>query len=704
MDDQNQNKCLKCGKAKEAKQVGSITQWISSCACSLEVPESASEKHTNCEVCGKRISEAKEGRITQWLFAENICSCNSPQALNKKGSKPLYKTAYGKLVSEEELQSEEEIEVPKDFPKERYKPLKELGSGASGSVYLCRDRLLKKLVSLKILHVLNPEQLIAFQQEAKSTSKLKHPNIVEILDFGSTPEGAPYMVLEWFDGQSLKDYIIKNGNLSSVRTLQIFSKITEALQHAHEQSIFHRDLKPSNILISKDLEDNPEVLLIDLGVAYVKEQSLEPTLFQGKTIVGTPYYMSPDLGLGKKYDERSEIYSLGCTMFECLQGSPPFFGDTAMEVLSKHANHPVPEIHLESNSSIDKSLTAVVKKCLSKSPQDRYQSMQALNAAIEATLAKEKNLSNLKATDSFGLKPKRKRLRLSVVIVPALSFVLVGLFLVKTRNPDLSTKRVKKSQKLDQDLSAIPSGMIPWTKQMHDSNLVFTKTTRNGNLSIKPQYFEISNQDVHALIKEEKIYSLDLSNSLVNGDNLDLLKDKNIIVLKMRYCTISEKGFANIGKLTSLQRINIRDSTATGQLSNFQNLKNLRSLDLSNTKVEDKDLLDLTDLSKLKSINLAYNLNVKGKSLEALSNLKYLSSLKLQYSGVEDKYLLDTNWNKFPNLVVLHLNGCKNVSTKTIDYLSKKYPHLKLQKLKKNKMEEPLKELGKFHKVRVIPR
>src|SRR5262249_6333224 len=157
----------------------------------------------------------------------------------------------------------------------------------SSTVYLCKDRLLRKSVAVKTLRKLTNEQLISFQTEARANSKLNHPSILTLIDFGPTESGAPYMVLEYFDGFTLDEIIREHGPLSLPLVKHVFERIASALTAAHQMGIFHRDLKPSNILIEKTEKIEPEVKLIDFGVAQIKRETEPQLVVQGHTIAGT---------------------------------------------------------------------------------------------------------------------------------------------------------------------------------------------------------------------------------------------------------------------------------------------------------------------------------------------------------------------------------------------------------------------------------
>jgi len=355
------------------------------CRCDLG-PASSGEQGpavTLCSVCGKRVSEKNStASLTQWIFRDNVCTCkNSPEAQALRELMRQRPSATTQVeLGPDELEEAEELPLDSNqFPTDRYKPVKELGRGASGIVYLCRDRLLGKPVAIKCLQSITDAQLVDFQNEARATSQLHHPGVVKIMDFGATAGGSPFMVMEYLTGISLSAFIFENGGLTVEQFTELFSKTAEALAYTHDKSMFHRDIKSSNIILVDDGSKNGVVKLIDFGVAIVKQANLEPTIVQGRTLAGTPLYMPPDQAKGLPYDARSEVYSLGCVMFEALTGRPPFIGDTALETINMHATAPLPPLEdWCSAGNYDECIAQIVQKCLEKDPSKRFRSMQEL--------------------------------------------------------------------------------------------------------------------------------------------------------------------------------------------------------------------------------------------------------------------------------------------------------------------------------------
>ncbi|MBX9692846.1 MAG: serine/threonine protein kinase, partial [Cyanobacteria bacterium] len=282
--------CPKCQKPKENKSGDLVSQMVGTCMC--DALNNDAPPLTMCANCGRAIGERREGSMTQFIFQPQRCQCRLPEPVpNSTG----FSTPAAVFEGYKDDANEEELDLESErFPIARYKPLSLIGCGSSGSVYLCRDRLLGKKVAIKILHDLASSDLIAFQEEARATSRLKHEKIVGIMDFGATASGVPYMVMEYVKGTSL-DHVLKvRKHLETNTCVRIMLQICDALQYAHERNIFHRDIKPSNIILSEQEDGSFSSTVIDFGVATVKEATGSKTVYQGKALAGTPTYLPPD--------------------------------------------------------------------------------------------------------------------------------------------------------------------------------------------------------------------------------------------------------------------------------------------------------------------------------------------------------------------------------------------------------------------------
>ncbi|RMG93374.1 MAG: serine/threonine protein kinase, partial [Chloroflexi bacterium] len=267
----------------------------------------------------------------------------------------------------------------------RYQIESLLGRGGMSSVYKATDPNLHRPVAVKIIHPHlseHPEFVKRFEQEAAAVARLRHPNIIQVHDFNHDGD-VYYMVLEYVPGETLESRLaaLREADLLMPLsdTIRIVTKLCEALAYAHERKMVHRDVKPSNVILN--LLGEP--ILMDFGIAKIVGGGHVHTA-TGATM-GTAVYMSPEQVLGEPVDHRADIYSLGVMLYEMVAGKPPFEGKTAVTVMMKHVNEPVPDIRI-SNVNIPDGLAGVLEKALAKSPADRFQSTHEMALVLQQFL------------------------------------------------------------------------------------------------------------------------------------------------------------------------------------------------------------------------------------------------------------------------------------------------------------------------------
>ncbi len=271
---------------------------------------------------------------------------------------------------------------------ERYRVIRKLGEGGMGAVYLAEHVFIEKKVALKVLapELARREDLSArFLQEAKSASRIGHENVIDISDFGQSPEGFVYIAMEYLDGVDLGAAIRQDGPLPWSRAKGIIVQIFKALRAAHQQGIVHRDMKPENIFLIQR-EGRPDfVKLLDFGIAKVMGLADNaPRLTRTGMIFGTPEYMAPEQAEGKDADHRVDVYAAGCVMYHVLTGQTPFQADSFMAMLTKHIlEEPVAPSARRPDLGIAPELDAIVMKALEKERDKRWQTMtEMMDAAI----------------------------------------------------------------------------------------------------------------------------------------------------------------------------------------------------------------------------------------------------------------------------------------------------------------------------------
>jgi eukaryotic-like serine/threonine-protein kinase len=253
-----------------------------------------------------------------------------------------------------------------------------LGQGGMAKVFKGTDRVLGRTVAVKVLspQFAGDHQFVSrFRREAQAAAALNHPNIVSVFDTGDQGD-VHFIVMEYVEGRTLRDAIRQEGPILPERAVEITEEVARALAAAHEAGLVHRDVKPGNIMLTSDGSD---AKVMDFGIART---TTGDTLTQTAAVLGTASYLSPEQAQGQPVDARTDIYSLGCVLYEMLTGRPPFTGDSPVSIAYKHVReNPVPPSRL--NDDVTQSLEAVVMKMLAKNPTNRYQTAAELLEDLE---------------------------------------------------------------------------------------------------------------------------------------------------------------------------------------------------------------------------------------------------------------------------------------------------------------------------------
>jgi serine/threonine-protein kinase len=260
---------------------------------------------------------------------------------------------------------------------DRYHIIKKLGEGGMGAVYLAEHVKMGRKSALKVMHPgmnSDPDAIARFNREASNASRLSHPNICGIYDFGETPDGLIYLAMEFIEGKALADLVEKDGALQPARAASIVHQTADALQVAHDAGIVHRDLKPDNIMVAKHRDGTDLVKVVDFGIAKASSSEAQKVTKTGM-VVGTPEYMSPEQLAGDKLDGRSDIYSLGLVAFNCLTGKLPFPSETAQEaMIMRLTDRPRTLSEMRPDVAWPEDVQAVLDKALARDSAERYQS------------------------------------------------------------------------------------------------------------------------------------------------------------------------------------------------------------------------------------------------------------------------------------------------------------------------------------------
>ncbi len=277
--------------------------------------------------------------------------------------------------------------LPGSVFQERYRIDRKLGAGGMGSVYLGEQLSVGRKVAIKIMLAGRDADLkgvARFQQEARAAARLRHGNIVQLIDFGQTVDHRLFLVMEHVDGSSLAELIDDEAPLAPERIIDIGLQALDALSEAHAARIIHRDLKPPNLMIALDRRGRDLVKVLDFGIAKVHgEGAAAMTLTQAGVAIGSPQYMPPEQARGQAVSVRSDLYSLGCILYEMLTGELPFDGEGATDFMMAHVTE-TPKPPMVDGEEVTGPLVALIGHCLAKREQDRPVSADEAHRRLEA--------------------------------------------------------------------------------------------------------------------------------------------------------------------------------------------------------------------------------------------------------------------------------------------------------------------------------
>lgn len=273
---------------------------------------------------------------------------------------------------------------------DRYHILKKLGAGGMGTVYLAEHVKMGRKSALKVMNPgmnADPDAIARFNREAANASRLNHPNVCGIYDFGETPDGTIYLAMEFIEGASLTDVVEGVGALPPSRAASIVHQTADALQVAHDAGIVHRDLKPDNIMVARNRDGSDLVKVVDFGIAKASSSDAQKVTKTG-LVVGTPEYMSPEQLAGDRLDGRSDIYALGLVAFNCLTGTLPFAANSAQEaMIMRLTDLPRTLAEVRPEVAWPAELQATVDLALARDAADRYQSAAQFGREFAAACA-----------------------------------------------------------------------------------------------------------------------------------------------------------------------------------------------------------------------------------------------------------------------------------------------------------------------------
>lgn len=544
-----------------------------------------------------------------------------------------------------------------EFPVDllgRYKLIGYIGSGAMGVVYRAADTSLKIDVAIKTLSARadDRKRLIRFQKEARAIGGLKHPNIVRVLDFGVTRSGDAYMVMEYVEGKALSQFLLEKPAADLELALRIFHQICDGVAHAHRHGVIHRDLKSGNIMLESADSPKPIARIIDFGIAALRDPEKSGFQSTGR-ILGSPAYMSPESSRGQS-DARSEVYSLGCLLFECLTGSIPFEAESLLEMARCHAESPPPRLKERISEFDDENwggLQDIVDKCMEKDPAGRYQTVEQLIADVEvfAEEIADVKLSAASPSDqndglvagiwrSFPvLIEKKSRLHLMVGVVILIS----GIVFMAAMGAKLQRKTVLANL-----------GAHVADENMSTRLAMITATL---DKALRGLHMEVTDKDIAEGKVEDRESKYWLAQSNITNDGMGLLVAYDPHSLDVGWTKITDEGLKQIPKMKNLRDLRLDGITTVTDagLENLRGNSTIMSLSLKQSNITDRGLEIISTMKSLGILKLDTSDHITDRGVAHLSKLPALHEISLERTNVTPHALA----------------SCKNLTTIGLGYV-----------------------------------
>ncbi|MFA6211922.1 MAG: serine/threonine-protein kinase [Candidatus Obscuribacterales bacterium] len=573
---------------------------------------------------------------------------------------------------------------------QRYQIVTTIGQGGMGKVYLVVDLEKNRQVALKTLERdLNDQAAWGrFEREARNASRLNHPNIARIYDFGKLNGEVPYLVMELITGQTLHERIRSRGPLSEEEVLTVFLAMASALQHAHLMDTLHRDIKPANIVVITDRVGKIiDAKLIDFGLAKCfAEDEFAQSLTATGELIGSPFYMSPEHWNSQALGPGSDIYSLGITLFEALTGKVPFSGENPFATAVSHNTAPLPRLADFTDALIDDSdWQIVLDKMLAKSIDDRYRS--AAQFAHDLYCIANGEDVNPQIEELFDEEPaKSTKLNNLLLLIGACAVFLLLTCVVSMIF--FATAKAPKNTPIKPAFERLPSHSENVNEKMPNFSVYrdsqrhifeFSDTTKIGFVSVEKPSFDQPATGTIEVKHGDRFMFRPSDLFLMHPEMFRRFGpyDLNALFLQGVPAVVNDQVLSNIRHLTGLRHLIVRNSTITANaVDTFNCFPQLDNLTLVDTEVTGASLANLKRLKELDSLtaNDAVNPTPYLVKLVGSTSLRQLSVKSVDLSDDDLKLIA-----LIPNLKELTINSNPKVTAKGLSYLPKCKKLKKLQ-------------------------
>ncbi|HEY9679341.1 MAG TPA: serine/threonine-protein kinase [Drouetiella sp.] len=487
----------------------------------------------------------------------------------------------------------------------KYRIISVLGKGGMGVVYRVEDVHLHRELALKTVdrRGIDAASIRRFQAEARAAYSMNHPNIVSVNDFGIFSDGTPYLAMQIVEGKTISD-ILKNRIFNENEAIPIFLQVCSGLRHAHESGVVHRDIKSSNIMLLNDRQTGTDgsVKILDFGIAKLTQHDGGEVQALTRTgeIFGSPLYMSPEQCSGTGIDHRTDVYSLGCVLFESLTGTPPFVGDNALSTMLMHQTQEVPSLREASlGKSFSEGMEQIVQRMLAKNSDKRYQTISevqkdllALTGVKDSSTTRQnftQNQTSKAVLDKSFISLSRTAFGASILIVAA----TISLLTASAITLYSATKQLKPT---------VEYKAVPEQRNVPPSQAWFGQGIRDKIVRFKMTYLADA-QSLDDLTKYPDVQSLDLESVLISPKTLAAVGKWHLLFLTLKNCEINN--VEPLLKIDTLQDLSVQEATVTKRdLQNIAKMRCLHNINLWHCKMPADQMKELFNSTSLKTISL----------------------------------------------------------------------------------------------------
>lgn len=584
--------------------------------------------------------------------------------------------------------------MPGQIVAQKYKVLGELGRGGMGVVYRVEQLALGRMMAMKTLSTREVTDVAwrRFQVEAKAAALLDHPNLITVHDCGLINNEIPFFIMDYIEGTTLSKLIKDKGALSLEETLTIFIQVCFGLAYAHAVGVIHRDLKPSNIMLVPPQSDSSglSVKVVDFGIAKLTGEEVQPTQALTRTgeIFGSPLYMSPEQCLGKPVDYRSDIYSLGCVMFETLTGLPPFLGNTALSTMMQHQSNEAPSLKEATlGKEFPQAIEKIVRLMLEKNPDARYQDMKSVarNLSLLQQAISQHPLT-MTETRAETIAHTNKLPSIQLLSACLLSAAMAGAGVYYAMNQQIEAAY---RAGFDSAQSRVSPSPLP-SESSENSDHASISTIAPGKDGKLWRTFNFGERKGHAmgylhlLDKNESIPTrgiltfpldeplrFDVEDNLIviNPDFLLRFNSNEFTGMRFRFnYGVNDSTFRYLDRQQNLKILDVTGCEVSAKLIDTLNrLPKLEALRVGKTKITGPDLLKFRRLNQLKVLNIA-KLPGQAAVLKKLNGSSTLKELRISADKLtlQDLRIIGT----FKNLDHLWIDNAAQLTDKDLNWIS----------------------------------